>query len=160
MRKRTVSIVLSIVLLANVTAFYGCGEDTVKFVKQKITDIVIYADSGINLIEDLREQDVLPADKSETALLSLREIKAAGKEVLEQGKDVTKINTKSKEDWLRLFGKVSAGVTNFVSRSGPDLEAILTALNVPNPEKWAARIRTGMRFMDTARRLVESRLSN
>lgn len=69
--KRMVSSALCAALLVACFSFTACGEDEIKFVKQKVVDLSIYTDAGLQLTSDFERDGVLTAAQAEIARAAL-----------------------------------------------------------------------------------------
>ena len=159
-RNRIVTIVLSFVLLANVCAFTGCDENTVKVIKQKVSDLQIYTDSGLQLVADFQSQGILKEDQAQLAKEVLTQIKNATAIFIDHAKGYTKIDASSKAQLYRLFVDVVSGVRDFQSKAGPVIVAALKALGVGEADELMGKVSVIMNVIVTAARIIESRLIN
>lgn len=159
-RKRIPSIVLAIVLALNVCAFTGCSEDTVKLVKQKVTDLQIYTDSGLQLVADFQAQGILKEDQARVATDALTQIKTAVAIFIDRAKGYTKIDASSKAELYKLFVDVVSGVRDFQAKAGPVIAAALKALGVGEADELMGKVSVIINVLVTAARIIESRLIN
>ncbi|MEW6211358.1 MAG: hypothetical protein AB1631_23535 [Acidobacteriota bacterium] len=160
MRKRTVSIMLALVITSASISFTACGEDQIKFVKQKVVDLSIYTDAGLQLCSEFERDKILTPDQAQTARAALTQIKDTLGIFIERAKSYTKIDLSSRAELARLFGDVVAGVREVISKAKPLIVAALTALGVQDAEKLLSKASVLFTAIETTTRLIESRLTN
>ncbi len=159
MTKRYISFMLALALLIAGMSLTACGEDQIKFVKQKVVDLSIYTDAGLQLCSDFERDKILSSAQAETARASLIRIKETLGVFIERAKSYTKIDLSSKTELANLFGDVIAGVREVISKAKPLIVAALTALGVRNAEKLLSKASVLFTAIETTARLIQSRLN-
>jgi hypothetical protein len=155
--KRSLSVLLSVCLLAASSSFTACSDDDVRKVREAASRLVIYSDTGIKALQELRASVKLEgkfgevAEQAETALIELRDATLL---FVEKAKTFTKFDATSRADLARMF----VAVTDAVQKLKPKVLVIATKVieelnrrgftNIQEPQKVVSRINMALNFLD------------
>lgn len=166
MKKRIISIVMSMCLLVASLSITGCGEDTVKRIKQGVQDAQVYVNEALLIVDEYEAQGYISEAQATLARRILNDTKSAIETFTKNGASIKKVDWKSKQDLLKLFAAVTKGVDEFQAKAGPGIVDALEALNaagvikVNNPRQLVARVSAAIHGLNIAVGLVKSRLEN
>ena len=160
MRKKSLALLLITLLTLSSFSQIACGEDTVKRVKQKVTDLAIYTDAGLQLADDFEREKVLSPEQAGVARAALEQVKGALQVFIDRAKGYTKFDAGSKAELAGLFADVAAGVREVMTKAKPLIVAAIGALGVAHAERLLSKANTLLVAMETSARLIESRLGN
>ena len=161
MKRKATSLLLCALVISSSLGLSGC--DQAKFVKQKVVDLSIYTDAGIDLTEGFIRDGILNAQQGKLALDLLRGIKSATVIFTEKAQSYTKFDATSKADLARLFVDVVSGVKRLLTEAKPLIIAALQALKSAgaikgDPAQLLTKADWILNGINTAARLIESRL--
>lgn len=159
-RRRILASVLALAVLSISLPLTACSEDTVKLVKQKVSDLQIYSDAGLQIVSDFEAQNLLKPEQAQIARDALQTVKTATAIFIEHAAHYTKFDATSKADLYKLFVDVLTGARDFQSKAGPIITAALKAVGVANADQMIGKVSFIANAIVAAARVIESRLLN
>lgn len=166
--KRSLSVLLSVCLLAASLSFTACGEDDVRKVREAAQRLVIYSDTGIKALQELKASVKLEGkfgeveEQAETALVEMRDATLL---FVDKAKSFTKIDVKNRADLAKLFEAVTDVLVKLKPKIAIVVNAAITYLNsqgitnIRDPEAVIRRVNFALDVLDTSAKLIAVKLA-
>lgn len=167
MKRRVVAILLSLALLTAALGVTGCDGDAVRKTREAAERLVIYSDTGIKALDELKASGVANDFEGQraAAVTTLTELRDATLVFVEKAKTFTKFDATSRADLAKLF----EAVTDALQRLKEKIAFVVTKTieylnargitNVRDPQAIVRRINFALDILDASAKLIHTRLA-